>query len=146
MCSTSRGSRTCAPGSSAPTPSACWTAIWTSSSRRASSPGSKSARAAFSVRGAQVQQSCAQRTLPGKQMNDETPQAPDENKLIAERRHKLAGLRAQGIAFPNDFAPDAFAGDLQGEFADHERWSSEAFEQLGRRVRVAGRILLKRVQ
>ena len=40
----------------------------------------------------------------------------DENRLIAERREKLRALRASGIAFPNDFHPDAFAGDLQSEF------------------------------
>ncbi len=53
---------------------------------------------------------------------------PDENKLIAERREKLRALRAQGIAFPNDFKPDAFAGDLQREFADGERWTAEAID------------------
>jgi lysyl-tRNA synthetase class 2 len=81
-------------------------------------------------------------------MSDDTllNPAPDENKLISERRSKLAALRAHGIAFPNDFAPTTFAGDLQAEYADHERWTSEALDQLGRRVRVAGRILLKRVQ
>ena len=44
----------------------------------------------------------------------EAPEAihVDENKLIAERREKLKALRAQGNAFPNDFRPDAFAGDL----------------------------------
>ena len=31
----------------------------------------------------------------------------DVNKLIAERKHKLAGLREQGNAFPNDFRRDA---------------------------------------
>jgi len=37
-------------------------------------------------------------------MTDETPTQPiDENHLIAERRAKLAALRGQGIAFPNDF-------------------------------------------
>ena len=40
---------------------------------------------------------------------------PDENRLIAERRDKLRALRTQGIAFPNDFRIDAFAGDLQAE-------------------------------
>ena len=29
----------------------------------------------------------------------------DENKIIAERRVKLATLRDKGIAFPNDFRP-----------------------------------------
>ena len=34
----------------------------------------------------------------------------DENKLIAERRAKLAELRKAGAAFPNDFRRDALAG------------------------------------
>ena len=68
---------------------------------------------------------------------------PDENKLIAERREKLRALRGQGIAFPNDFAPDAFAGDLQREFAEHD---AAAIEVAARRVKVAGRMLLRRGQ
>ena len=43
---------------------------------------------------------------------DTQPQI-DENHLIAERRAKLAALRAQGIAFPNDFRRADHAGDLQ---------------------------------
>jgi lysyl-tRNA synthetase class 2 len=70
---------------------------------------------------------------------------PDENRLIAERRDKLRALRTQGVAFPNDFRIDAFAGDLQAEFADVERWSADAVEGAARRVAVAGRIVLKRV-
>ncbi|MEI7038087.1 lysine--tRNA ligase [Fulvimonas yonginensis] len=69
--------------------------------------------------------------------------APDENKLIAERREKLNALRGQGIAFPNDFKVDAFAGDLRAQFADQD---AEAIEAAARRVKVAGRIVLKRVQ
>jgi len=57
-------------------------------------------------------------------MNDQTaaPQPPvDENSLIAERRAKLTALRGQGIAYPNDFRREHFAGTLQAEFADAER-------------------------
>ena len=36
-------------------------------------------------------------------MNDQPPAGHDDNALIAERRAKLAALRAQGTAFPNDF-------------------------------------------
>ncbi len=81
------------------------------------------------------------------QKNDspDMPRPPeDENRLIAERREKLRALRATGIAFPNDFAPDSFAGDLQSEFADKDRWTADAIDALGRRVRVAGRLLAKR--
>jgi lysyl-tRNA synthetase, class II len=80
-------------------------------------------------------------------MTEATDNLPvDENKLIAERREKLKALREQGIAFPNDFKVDAFAGDLQTEFADKDRHTAEAIEAAARRVKVAGRIVLKRVQ
>jgi lysyl-tRNA synthetase class 2 len=68
----------------------------------------------------------------------------DENKLIAERREKLRALQAQGIAFPNDFTPDAFAGDLQAEFDDREAWPAEKVDALARRVKIGGRIMSKR--
>jgi lysyl-tRNA synthetase class 2 len=76
-----------------------------------------------------------------------TPPSPgeEENFIIAERRAKLARLRARGIAFPNDFERNAKAGDLQQEFADREGYSAEALEALERSVRVAGRIRAKRV-
>ncbi|MEB1527906.1 lysine--tRNA ligase [Xanthomonas sp. WHRI 7945] len=81
-------------------------------------------------------------------MTEQTP-APslpaDENGLIAERRAKLGALRAQGVAYPNDFRRHDFAGDLQAEFADAERWSAEALEAEGRSLRLAGRLLAKRV-
>jgi len=69
----------------------------------------------------------------------------DENHLIAERRAKLAALRGQGIAFPNDFRRGDHAGDLQADYADAERWSGEALEAGGRTVALAGRLLAKRV-
>ncbi|HEU4611476.1 MAG TPA: lysine--tRNA ligase [Kofleriaceae bacterium] len=69
---------------------------------------------------------------------------PDENKLIAERREKLRALQAQGVAFPNDFKPDAFAGELQREFEDREAWPAEKVEALARRVKIGGRIMSKR--
>ena len=78
-------------------------------------------------------------------MNDSTDHLPiDENKLIAERREKLRALQAQGIAFPNDFKPDAFAGDLQREFDDRDGWPAEKVDALARRVKIAGRIMSKR--
>ena len=69
----------------------------------------------------------------------------DENHLIAERRAKLAALRAQGVAFPNDFRRADYAGDLQAEFADAGQWTAEALEASSRRVAVAGRLMAKRV-
>lgn len=80
-------------------------------------------------------------------MSESTETPPiDENRLIAERREKLKKLRGEGVAFPNDFKVDSFAGDLQAEFADKETHSAEAIEASARRVKVAGRIMLKRGQ
>ena len=80
-------------------------------------------------------------------MSETTDTLPvDENKLIAERREKLTALRGQGIAFPNDFKVDSFAGDLQAEFADKDVHTAEVIEAAARRVKMAGRIVLKRVQ
>jgi len=78
-------------------------------------------------------------------MTDDTVQPIDENKLIAERRGKLAALRGQGIAFPNDFRRGDYAGDLQADYADADKWTGEALEANGRRVSIAGRLLAKRV-
>jgi len=68
--------------------------------------------------------------------------AVDENQIIAERRAKLAALRPQGHAFPNDFRRDALAGDLHARF---DAKTNEELEALGVEVAVAGRMLLKRV-
>jgi lysyl-tRNA synthetase, class II len=77
-------------------------------------------------------------------MNKETETAPaqDENQIIAERRAKLAQLRAAGPAFPNDFERTDFAGDLQNTHAESEK---AALEDDPVTVRIAGRMMLKRV-
>ena len=75
----------------------------------------------------------------------DSPDTADENALIAERRHKLAALRAQGVAFPNDFRRIDHAGDLHADYADAGQWTGEALEATGRRVAIAGRLLAKRV-
>jgi lysyl-tRNA synthetase class 2 len=72
-------------------------------------------------------------------------EAHDENHLIAERRAKLAALREQGVAFPNDFRRSDYAGDLQAEYADVDAWTAETLEASGRSVALAGRMLAKRV-
>lgn len=67
----------------------------------------------------------------------------DENAQIALRKEKLAALRqAQTVAFPNDFKPDALAGDLHDIYANH---SKEQLEAEYKRVKVAGRMMLRRV-
>jgi lysyl-tRNA synthetase class 2 len=68
--------------------------------------------------------------------------AADENQIIAERRAKLAALRAQGQAYPNDFRRDAIAGELH---AQHDAKSNEELEVSPIVVAVAGRMVLKRV-
>jgi lysyl-tRNA synthetase class 2 len=66
----------------------------------------------------------------------------EENKLIAERRTKLARLREAGVAYPNDFRRDALAGQLHTGFGERQAtW----FEQNPQQVRVGGRLMLKRV-
>ncbi len=78
----------------------------------------------------------------------EQPEVPqDENKLIAERRAKLAAIRRQAgldqaSAFPNDFRRDAYAGDLQQQYAAA---TAEQLEGDSIAVKVAGRMLAKRV-
>ncbi|WP_337052410.1 lysine--tRNA ligase [Pseudoxanthomonas sp. USHLN014] len=74
-----------------------------------------------------------------------TTTPPDENSLIAERRGKLTALRGQGIAYPNDFKREVYAGDLQAEFADAETFTAEVLEGLDRQVKLAGRLMAKRV-
>ena len=72
------------------------------------------------------------------------PETPvDENQIIAERRAKLARLRAVGVAFPNDFKPADRAARL---IAEHESKSREALQQAAVAGSVAGRMVLKRVQ
>ncbi|OYU72058.1 MAG: lysine--tRNA ligase, partial [Burkholderiales bacterium PBB5] len=71
----------------------------------------------------------------------------DDNKLVTERREKLAGLRAQAQAagsavFPNDFKPRHHAADLQAQYGALE---NEALEPQGINVAVAGRMMLKRI-
>jgi len=73
-------------------------------------------------------------------VNSEEP--PDDNKLIAERRAKLAALRREGSAFPNDFRRDTLAAQLQMSFGDK---SAEWLEAHPTPVHVGGRMMLKRV-
>ncbi|MCP4125720.1 MAG: lysine--tRNA ligase, partial [Gammaproteobacteria bacterium] len=66
----------------------------------------------------------------------------DENKLIAQRREKLNALREQGNAFPNDFRRDCMAGELHAKYNQME---ADELEALGQRVRVAGRLMSRRI-
>jgi lysyl-tRNA synthetase class 2 len=66
----------------------------------------------------------------------------DENTLIAQRRAKLDALREEGIAFPNDFRRNAIAGELHAEYDEQQ---NEQLEATPIRVKVAGRLMAKRV-
>ncbi len=66
----------------------------------------------------------------------------DENRLIAERRAKLAALRAQGVAYPNEFRRDVLAAQLLSTYADRDAAWLEANPV---RVHVGGRMMFKRV-
>jgi lysyl-tRNA synthetase, class II len=77
-------------------------------------------------------------------MNQTTPTPPtlDHNQLIAERRTKLAEIRQQGVAFPNDFKPQHQAADLHLKY---DGIDNTELEPQGIQVVVAGRMMLKRV-
>jgi len=71
----------------------------------------------------------------------------DENSLIAQRRAKLDELRALsakggGDAYPNDFRRDALAAELAAAFGER---SAESLEADAVQVRVAGRMVAKRI-
>lgn len=79
--------------------------------------------------------------------SDNTPEVSkqellkEENKLIALRREKLAGLREKGKVFPNDFRRSHLAAVLKEA---HGEKSKEDLEQEKHQVSVAGRVMLNR--
>jgi lysyl-tRNA synthetase class 2 len=81
-------------------------------------------------------------------MTDQTPQssapaaAGDENHLIAERRAKLAEWRTRGNAYPNDFSRENTAGVIHDAYREK---TGEELEGLPVEVKIAGRMMLKRV-
>jgi lysyl-tRNA synthetase class 2 len=66
----------------------------------------------------------------------------EEHALIAQRRAKLNALREAGNAFPNDFRRDAIAGELHAEY---DQKDNDLLEASPVRVKVAGRLMAKRV-
>lgn len=66
----------------------------------------------------------------------------DDNKLVAERRRKLAELRTAGFRFPNSFRRSALAGQLH---ATYEGYSNETLEAAPIEVQVGGRMLTRRL-
>ncbi|WP_288594524.1 lysine--tRNA ligase [uncultured Sutterella sp.] len=65
-----------------------------------------------------------------------------EHNVFTERRRKLAEIREQGVAYPNDFKRTALFGDLSEKFADA---TAEELERNPVSVAVSGRMMLKRV-
>ncbi|MEX3582460.1 MAG: lysine--tRNA ligase [Burkholderia sp.] len=68
--------------------------------------------------------------------------ATDKNQIMSERREKLRTLREQGIAYPNDFQPTHHAADLQADYSEADK---EALEAKPLEVKLAGRMMLKRM-
>ncbi|WP_312517239.1 lysine--tRNA ligase [Massilia sp.] len=79
-------------------------------------------------------------TTENQEQQAPTP-AADENKIMAERRAKLAAIREKGIAFPNDFVPQHKAADLVATYGGKTREELEA-EPVP--VVLAGRMMLRR--
>jgi len=83
-----------------------------------------------------------------KQQNDaeqnagEAEALHDENRYIVQRREKLAQLREQGQAYPNQFNRQHFAQKLRQQYADLSR---EELESRAIAVSLAGRMMFKRV-
>ena len=70
----------------------------------------------------------------------QTPQ--DENKLIAVRREKLAEIKKEGNAYPNDFRREHYAESLHAEY---DQFDKETLEKKAISVSLAGRLMAKRV-
>ena len=66
----------------------------------------------------------------------------DEHRLIIQRREKLAAIRKKGAAFPNNFKPDALNAELLNLYQNK---SKEELATLSRRVKIAGRLMTKRI-
>jgi lysyl-tRNA synthetase, class II len=66
----------------------------------------------------------------------------EDNKIVVERREKLARLREAGVAYPNDFTRTHMTQQLD---AAHGEKSNEALEKEPVHATIAGRLMLKRV-
>ena len=66
----------------------------------------------------------------------------DEQEQVTQRRTKLTALRENGIAFPTDFRRNVISGELLAEYGEKTK---EELEEQPVRVKVAGRIMTRRV-
>jgi lysyl-tRNA synthetase class 2 len=74
--------------------------------------------------------------------NDKKDITSSENDLIAQRRAELQKLRAAGWNYPNHFRRDALAASL---LADHSGRDPAELEHKNIRVKIAGRMMTRRV-
>ncbi|WP_276972927.1 lysine--tRNA ligase [Tatumella ptyseos] len=79
-------------------------------------------------------------------MSEQQPQQADAirelNNELKSRSEKLAALRQNGVAFPNDFRRDTQSDKLHAEFDAKE---NEELEVTGIEVSVAGRMMTRRI-
>jgi lysyl-tRNA synthetase class 2 len=75
-------------------------------------------------------------------MSQDTSLPADTGTIVAERRAKLAALRAAGPAYPNDFSRTHLAAPLHAAYGPSTR---EELDAQGVEVAVAGRLMLKRL-
>ncbi|MHB1949441.1 MAG: lysine--tRNA ligase [Gammaproteobacteria bacterium] len=75
-------------------------------------------------------------------MSEQENEILDTNELIAQRRAKLAALRAHGNAYPNDFHRNTLAAKLHQEY---EQKTEPELEAQPVHVKVAGRIMTRRL-
>lgn len=75
-------------------------------------------------------------------LQQETLQALDKNNEIQLRRKKLAILRQQGMAFPNDFRRNAISNQLHTQYGNKTK---EELEVLEISVSIAGRMMTSRI-
>ena len=75
-------------------------------------------------------------------MENQNPAAGDTNKIIEERREKLAALRKAGNAFPNDFKREHLAELL---IENYDSAEGKVLAAAAVSVSVGGRIMFKRV-
>ncbi|CAA2929908.1 lysine--tRNA ligase [Arsenophonus endosymbiont of Bemisia tabaci] len=76
------------------------------------------------------------------QQQQGTERSLDLNNELKTRREKLAGLRGNRIAFPNDFRREYLSGDLHGKYNEKH---AEELTALNIDVSVAGRMITRRI-
>ncbi|OCG65792.1 lysine--tRNA ligase [Gilliamella sp. wkB18] len=76
------------------------------------------------------------------EQQDQQNQIEELNNELKVRREKLAHIREQGIAFPNDFRRDAISSDLHKQYGDKTNEELIAKKII---VTVAGRMMMRRI-